>query len=65
MQIILCPLTSLNRDLVGHIMVQVDGPTVAPAACTCLNLRALAWDQGLWRKLCYSLLPSTVLPEMD
>ncbi|GMI66023.1 Cytokinin-induced F-box [Hibiscus trionum] len=56
-----CNLNYLSRDILADIMARLDGSTLASAACTCLDLRAIARDQRLWKHLCHSTWPSTAL----
>ncbi|XVF53217.1 hypothetical protein PTKIN_Ptkin05aG0082300 [Pterospermum kingtungense] len=58
-----CHLKRLSRDLLADIMVRLDGPTLASAACTCSDLQGIARDQSIWKQLCHSTWPSTALKE--
>ncbi|OMO79909.1 hypothetical protein CCACVL1_13308 [Corchorus capsularis] len=58
-----CHFKCLSRDLLAHIMVRLDGSSLASAACTCSELHGLAQDQRLWKHLCHSTWPSTSLKE--
>ncbi|GKV04066.1 hypothetical protein SLEP1_g16279 [Rubroshorea leprosula] len=56
-------MKKLSRDLLEDIMARLDGSTLASAACTCCEIKDIARDQMLWRRLCHSTWPSTALEE--
>ncbi|KAJ6297816.1 hypothetical protein OIU76_019011 [Salix suchowensis] len=65
MERLICHLQSINGDLVTDILSRVDGSALASVASTCSELRGIARDQGLWKRLCHSRWPSTALEEAE
>ncbi|KAJ7015152.1 hypothetical protein D5086_033023 [Populus alba] len=61
----ICRFQSINGDLLTDIMSRVDGSALASVASTCSELRGIALDQSLWKKLCHSRWPSTALAEAE
>ncbi|KAG0483437.1 hypothetical protein HPP92_011521 [Vanilla planifolia] len=49
----------LSSDLLYDILRRLDGPSLAKAACTCVDFCSISKEEILWESACRSLWPST------
>ncbi|CAB4317474.1 unnamed protein product [Prunus armeniaca] len=58
-------ISTVHTDIIQtHILTRLDGPTLASAASTSSQLRALASHHPLWANICRSTWPSTSTPRV-